>query len=186
MEEKKVEKVFIPMHEEVTGNIFEFWNSDTPVIVPINLNLNKFGHNVMNKGIAKDAKELFPILPNMIGKSIKQRKHKIDVFAYVLETNKVIEGKKEEAIILAFPTRFNYWEKADLKLIEVCARLLVLKVDTIYKKIKFDKIMVPKLGCGEGGLDWELEVKPLLEKILDERFILVKYDPESLEDSYSI
>ena len=34
------------------------------------------------------------------------------------------------------------------------------------KTNKLNDIAMPKLGCGNGGLDWETQVKPLVEKYL--------------------
>jgi hypothetical protein len=35
------------------------------------------------------------------------------------------------------------------------------------------KVVMPRVGCGLGQLDWDNQVKPLLEMYLDDRFWVV-------------
>ncbi|PRO75936.1 hypothetical protein C6Y10_16640 [Lactiplantibacillus pentosus] len=42
-----------------------------------------------------------------------------------------------------------------------------------YQENGIESISFPKLGAGNGGLDWEREVKPLMEKYLGELPITV-------------
>ena len=37
----------------------------------------------------------------------------------------------------------------------------------------YNKVLLPRPGCGHGGLNWERDVKPLLQERLDDRFIVV-------------
>ena len=70
--------------------------------------------------------------------------------------------------VLTFPVKNNWWEKADLKLIEQSCQELADTCD--FFKPPFYMV---RPGCGNGGLDWK-EVKPILEKYLDEKFIVVE------------
>ena len=38
----------------------------------------------------------------------------------------------------------------------------------------WSKVLIPRPGCGYGELNWQ-DIKPLLESILDDRFISVTF-----------
>lgn len=40
---------------------------------------------------------------------------------------------------------------------------------------KREAILIPKPGCGNGGLKWE-DVKKQIEPLLDDRFIIIDYE----------
>jgi len=166
---------------ETTGNLWEyFYSGEAAVVIPTNGNINNFGHNVMNKGLAKEAKELFPLLPKLVGKAIKRLGGHNSVFLYRFPTDKVGENVKKENYVFTFPTKYNHWDdKSNLSLIEFSANALVRTLDNLGKVLGIDKVVLPLVGCGCGSLDWEGEVKPILAKILDDRFLVVKK-----EDAY--
>ena len=86
---------------ETTGNLWEyFYSGEAAVVIPTNGNINNFGHNVMNKGLAKEAKELFPLLPKLVGKAIKRLGGHNSVFLYRFPTDKVGENVKKENYVL--------------------------------------------------------------------------------------
>jgi len=115
---------------------------------------NGTGECVMGRGIALEAKNKFPKLPKELG--FKITKFGNDVF-YFKDYN-----------LFSFPVKHNWFEKADLKLIEKsCIQLLGLVND-----YKFTNIFLPKVGCGNGKLLWK-DVKPILEFILDDRFYII-------------
>ena len=68
-----------------------------------------------------------------------------------------------------FPVKHNWYEKADLELIERSA--MELRAILQAKKCR---TYIPMVGCGNGGLDW-VDVKPRL-KCLDyyDNIILVR------------
>jgi len=55
-------------------------------------------------------------------------------------------------------------------LIRQSARQLVEMAD----KFGWGSVVLPRPGCGNGGLDWD-DVRPILEAILDDRFTVVTF-----------
>jgi hypothetical protein len=84
--------------------------------------------------------------------------------------------------IFSFPTKHDWWEQSDIELIESSCCEIVEWLDVLALKYKdqypysdltkVHVIYMTKAGCGAGGLKWE-EVKPVMGKILDDRFIVV-------------
>ena len=67
---------------------------------------------------------------------------------------------------VSLPVKFNPKDKAILDLIEQSTKLIL----SIVNHHHFTKIVLPRPGCDKGDLDWETEVKPLIEPLLDDRF----------------
>jgi len=65
--------------------------------------------------------------------------------------------------VLLFPTK-RHWEKpAELEYIEDGLKDFIANWDLMGIR----SIAFPKLGCGNGGLDWD-EVRPIMERYLCE------------------
>ena len=71
--------------------------------------------------------------------------------------------------LITLPVKHNWREKADLRLIEESCGSLVHHVDNLHLL----EVYMVRPGCGNGGLDWK-DVKPILEKYLDDRFVMVQ------------
>lgn len=67
---------------------------------------------------------------------------------------------KNKPDVLCFPTKGDWRNPSDLDLIEKGLKTFVKE----YKGKKIQSVCFPKLGCGLGGLNWEKEVKPLMQK----------------------
>ena len=77
-----------------------------------------------------------------------------------------------ECKLITFPVKHNWWEAADLGLIERSARELLKIIEV--RKIK-EPIYLPRPGCGNGRLKWE-DVKKILSPILkSDQFHIVTY-----------
>ncbi len=139
--------------KEVTGDIWDFHKKGHWIVITTNGNLNTKGEAVMGRGIALQAKQRYPELPSELGKQVRTSGNYLHY-----------DGKRS---LLFFPTKHNWWEKSDLSLIEQSCRELV-GISSDFKP----PIYMVKPGCGAGGLDWE-DVKPILEKYLDGRFVVV-------------
>jgi hypothetical protein len=178
-QEERVKKVV-----EIEGDIWEQFYNGIPVAIPTNCNRDRFGFNVMGKGLAKDAKELFPKLPQLIGKAIKDNRGSNGVFLFHLPTSKVDDkGKMQYNFLFTFPTKQNWWDKeSSLKLIENSATRLVETVNAIGSRLGIEKVILPRVGCGLGKRNWENDIRPILAKILDERFPVINKIVE--DDAY--
>lgn len=84
-------------------NIFNLLNNkDNRICIFTNGVLKPNGDLVMGAGMAKQAKDIFPELPSVLGKQIK------------IGGNHVYQYKQ----ILSFPTKNHFKEKSDLELIK--------------------------------------------------------------------
>jgi hypothetical protein len=76
-------------------------------------------------------------------------------------------------LIFSFPTINNLVDGSSLTLIERSAQIMKNYADQMNLK----QIILPRPGVGIGGLAWA-DVKPVIEKILDDRFVIVSFDHE--------
>jgi len=129
----------------VKMNIFE-----SPAQVIVNT-VNTVG--VMGKGIAKQYKTFYPEMFKEYQKYCEEK---------LLEVGKLWIYKTENKWILNFPTKEHWRSPSKIEYIE---KGLQKFVDT-YEEKGIRSISFPPLGCGNGGLNWESEVKPLMEKYL--------------------
>jgi hypothetical protein len=134
---------------EATGDLWTYpadWR-----VITTNGFVKKNGECVMGRGCAKEAAKKWPELPKALGDHIKKHGNTL--------------GIDEERKLIFFPVKHNWWEKADVELIKANAVLL----HNFFGKNRMwlDKTCVmPRPGCGNGGLKWE-DVKPLLEVLPD-------------------
>lgn len=146
---------------EITGNIFDYAGPGNVIVIPTNGNVTAYGKAVMGKGVALQAKQRWPKLPTDLGKVLKRDGNRIAHFSYQSE-----HGFER---VVTFPTKENWPENSTLALIEKNVIALANYVSGIGTDLTF---YLPRLGCGEGGLQWEA-VKPVLARWLDDRFVVV-------------
>ena len=140
---------------ETTGNIWTNYHT-AKIVIPTNGFVKKNGEAVMGKGLAYQAKKIFPNLPLELGNLLKKRGNHI----YELESG-----------LISFPVKHNWWEPADISLIEKsCQELVLLDFDKDYTKV-----VLPRVGCGNGKLSWSV-VKEILESYLSDKFIIVNFE----------
>lgn len=70
--------------------------------------------------------------------------------------------------IVSFPTKHHYSDPSDLCLI----RSSTLRLAEWACREDPEEVFLPRVGCGRGGLSWH-QVRPLLEGILDDRFVVL-------------
>ena len=142
---------------EIEGNIWDYFSIDSWVVVTTNGTVkhnNRFRRPqlVMGAGIAKQAKIYFPGVDYKLGKLVSHGGLSIEFL--------------EQEHLVAFPTKHNWYDAtSDIKLIEGGLKVLANHTGIFY---------LPRLGCGNGKLSWEDEVKPLMKQYLvSDRFRVV-------------
>ncbi len=128
------------------------------------------GHLSMGGGQAREAAELFPTLPEVWGHILD--KDSPDNIWKPLQYGFYNDGNPK---LVAFPTMDKPGSPGDLKLIEESAKALTELVDCLLFP---QKVIVPRPGCGIGGLDYEVEVEPILAKYFDDRFFVITFATE--------
>lgn len=143
-----------------TGDIWEIARTEKAwVVVPTNTVIRKDGSAVMGAGLAKEADDRFPGLAARLGVHIARHRERL-----YFDASRVI----------CLPTKRNWRDPSTMDLVENgCYELAFIGrvLDDVESK---QLILVPRLGCGLGGLNWERQVRPVVDSILDsDRFILV-------------
>lgn len=142
--------------------IGDIWNIPCDAIcIPTNNQLDGRGRAIMGAGLAKQAADKFPGIKESFG---LQMLAVPDAKIYII--HKFIHFNKP-CLLLSFQTKYNWKNPSNLNLIMASAEDLVDVA--VYEEFK--TVLLPRVGCGLGVLDWESEVKPILSKILDDRFI---------------
>jgi hypothetical protein len=157
--------------QEVTGNLWTY-PADLRVITT-NGTVKKNGECVMGRGCALEAVKgtkhngSWPGLPRMLGAAIESDGNDVHILGACVTPC--------DGLLVSFPVKHNWFERADLRLIERSASQLVAYVDQEWSRGDCQpRIVLPRPGCGNGGLRWE-DVKPVLEPILDDRFHVITF-----------
>ncbi len=132
------------MIEYIEGDIF-----DSPAQVIVNT-VNTVG--VMGKGLALSFKKRYPDMFESYKKVCE--KHQLTI-------GKLMLYQEADHWILLFPTKENWRNPSKLEYIEKG----LMKFVSTYAEKHITSIAFPKLGCGNGELDWDL-VRPLMERYL--------------------
>ncbi|WIV12105.1 macro domain-containing protein [Proteiniborus sp. MB09-C3] len=128
----------------IKGDIFS-----SPAQVLVNT-VNTVG--VMGKGIALEFKNRYPEMFKVYQEICDDNN---------LEIGKLMLWKKDKRWILLFPTKRHWRSPSKIEYIEKGLEKFVQS----YEKLGVESIAFPKLGCGNGGLDWDV-VGPMMEKYL--------------------
>jgi len=136
--------------EERTGNIF------TSGCQTITVTTNCVG--VMGKGIALEAKQRFPEVVEPYQRACKSGDHAIG--------KPVMYQTGHDNWLLLFPTKQHWRNASELGWIE--EGLKALRRDALlYPFNQIRQLAMAPLGCGNGGLDYIRDVRPLIYRYLD-------------------
>lgn len=141
----------------IKGNIWDI-SSDYKVITTNGI-VKKDERLVMGKGIALEAKKRFPDIDKVLGGFVSKFGNHVWFIGMYPHKYKII----------SFPTKHHWKDKSDIKLIEQSCLEMIAGL----KDFMNIKVLLPPVGCGNGGLDFEKDVKPILSKYLDDRFYVV-------------
>lgn len=136
----------------------DFWGMPARVkCITTNGDVNAQGLAVMGRGVAKDFAMKFPQGRRLLGDRLKREPN---------EPHYIISDDVTQ--YWSFPVKHHWQEKADLSLIYRSAQILVglmKSIDGI--------VLIPRPGCGNGGLRWE-HVKPVIAPIFrNDRYVLI-------------
>jgi hypothetical protein len=128
-------------------------------VISTNGSVNRFGHAVLGRGCALEAKQRYPELSLKLG--VLLRGH---------NRNHVYMFKEMGSLLVTFPVKHQWHERADITLIRWSADELVEMTHAQGWK----RVALPRVGCGNGKLSWTI-VKPVIERILDDRFTVCSF-----------
>ena len=134
------------MLHEIYGDLFAYMGRPGyKICITTNGYIKNNGEGVMGRGCAKQAVEIEPDLPRLLGLSLKSR-------------GNVVASLTDQFV--SFPVKHSWEQEADIELINKSA--LALKERALAQpNIKF---ILPRPGCGNGKLKWKT-VKQELEKV---------------------
>lgn len=124
---------------------------------------------VMGKGIALQFREAFPDNYNIYRKACKEKKLKTGDLLITEEQN--IFGNNK--IIINFPTK-THW-KLPSEYAYIVSGLKSLKKAISHRNIK--SVAIPPLGSHNGGLDWQIVRKIIIEELKDLDCEILLYEP---------
>ena len=137
---------------EQTKNLWDYlYDPDASIFITTNGFIKNNGCAVMGRGVAAQAKIKFKGIDTTLGQMLKINGNIVQCLYFHLSS----------APIFAFPVKHNWWEKADLNLIQKSAESLQRMAEATPEQ----KFIVPRPGCGNGSRDWETEVRPIIEPL---------------------
>ena len=124
---------------------------------------------IMGKGIALQFKERFPMNFKIYSDACKKGEMQVGKMLVVKEST--LNGEK---LIINFPTKTEWFKKSNYSYIEDGLKDLA----RVIVQYQIKSIAIPPLGCGNGGLKWEI-VKPMMDKYLGEiaNVAILIYEP---------
>jgi hypothetical protein len=140
---------------EVTGNLWTY-PADVRVITT-NGTVRSDGACVMGRGCALEATRRYPGINFTLGQALKRHGNHVHVLA-----------RTDVGLLVSFPVKHHWREKADLELIRRSA------VELVKLTKSGDRVVLPRPGCGNGHLEW-VTVKPILEPLMDNRFHVITF-----------
>lgn len=143
--------------QEAIGNLWDY-PSDL-ICITTNGYVKRNGACVMGRGCAHEAKVRFPRVEFKLGTYLKRYGNR----PFLLDI-------KLWPHLASFPVKHEWWMRADYHLI---AQSAVLLVDMVERR-GYEQVVIPRPGCGNGGLNWH-DVKKILDPVLDERFTIITF-----------
>jgi len=152
------------MFKEIVGDVFDLKVLKPDAIcITTNGVIKSNGCNVMGAGIAKQARDKIHNLDKLLGDLINHYGNQVHPITFYEAGTHLIE-------LVAFPTKHHWKQKSDLRLIEKSTKELLFLTEIE----GWTKVIVPRPGCSNGGRQWLSEVKPIMEKYLDDRFYIIR------------
>ena len=133
------------------------WTSQCDwICITTNGLLNNKGSAIMGAGLALQAKKKMKGCEIILGQKIKNGGNHVYQFGQL----------PKDKILVSFPTKNNWRDNSCLQLIEQsCQELSHLWENEVkLSPLKIPTVGLTKVGCLNGGLDYETQVRPILQK----------------------
>ncbi|MBL0224578.1 MAG: ADP-ribose-binding protein [Geobacteraceae bacterium] len=138
---------------EALGDIWEHADRGAVIVITASGSLTRDGRAVLGRGVARQALLRFPDIAQKLGRLLaEQGSHVFDL----------------GCSLASFPVEETAWSQPDLRIIARSAEELRRLVD----RSGWQRVVVPRPGCGGGGLAWK-DVQPLLAPWFDDRFTVI-------------
>lgn len=141
------------------GDLFNPPPEVDAICIPTNGVVKKDNRLVMGAGVAKIARDKFPLIDAEFGFWVNDNGNIPATYKY----------SELDYRVISFPTKHHWKDKSSIQLITNSAHNL----NEIAAFYELEIVWLPAVGCGLGGLDWEPQVGPILSTILDNRFSVV-------------
>jgi hypothetical protein len=158
---------------EAKAELFDFIGQAEFICITTNGTVKNNGCAVMGRGCALQAKTRWAGIDAHLGSLIRSGGN----YPYYLGMlDRFKNWRKDctvrfaqETALLSFPVKRSWNNMADINLIVQSAYVLKQRLIawTNYTAV------IPRPGCGNGGLNWEQHVRPALVNILDDRFLVI-------------
>jgi hypothetical protein len=151
---------------ELEGDLFDPPLGTTAVCIPTNGNV-RARKAVMGAGLAKTARDRWPGIEYELGRRIMAHGNhvwlltKYEILPSGVHAVTMREHNKLPYHLIAFPTKSSYQKPATTDLV----RRSAIELRALYEPSASGTIALPRVGCGLGGLRWEI-VRPILEEEL--------------------
>jgi len=147
---------------EVKGDIWEAYekSKDSWIVVTTNGFVKNNRELVMGRGIALEAKERFPYIAKKLGILVELGGNNLYTF--------------KEYRMFSFPTKHHFKDNSDLELIKKSFKSLIKYV--LADKVITGNILIPRVGCGNGNLNWEDIVNIIPDEIKNSNKCIFYYN----------
>jgi hypothetical protein len=168
--------------KELIGNMWDLRDSGSIVLITTNGSLNREGECIMGAGCALEAKKRFPHIPALIGKHLRKYGNRpfslgSGLASFPVKPISTIFDGNQDNLVPHMRNKFKNGDLvwgwvyiADLSIIKDSAEKLAAMAD----KFHWERILLPRPGCGNGNLRWS-EVEPILDRFFDNRFFVCTY-----------
>lgn len=175
------------------GNIWSQWFTQSVDAVCITTNgfVKSNGECVMGRGMAKEATRLIPDIAKKLGGLINKYGNRTMIIGKTGNCNILSFPVKPKSISLTNPSQVVSHMRTQCKFGDVIpgwacvADPIIIENSCIQlvqmaDKFKWKNIVLPRIGCGAGELNWN-DVKVILEKHFDDRFTIMSFKLEDFK-----
>jgi hypothetical protein len=149
----------------IKGNLWDELGRADYIFVTTNSVLNRYGDLVMGKGAAQQAKLLAPMMPEDLGRLMRDLNVVGEKYG-ILNSNQIVVHRGKETRLCAFQTKYNWKCPSDLELIRWSTMMLSTQARTFDTK----RFALNFPGIGEGGLPEDV-VLPIIEALPDNVYV---------------